>query len=219
MTICAGCEDCIFEVDKSIPFNIHEIHITVGTNNVDWFSDVCRKNSIKPILIEYEKRSDKSTMFDAMTSQSFTGTSHEALSEASRIAEILRSYDFYVKRIKIETTPANPIVQTTDGYFESHLAVKLHMNREVELREEIKWHKADTGVGMHVSRNAFKRDNDIQTIMITHRRYHNDYNAFMVELTQASDNLIHRGFDIDRTIVEYCWYDSNTKHDDDWLNP
>lgn len=198
--------------------HIYEIHITVETDDEDTFVSVCNNNGIKPIVIEYETFDKTQVMHDVMTSQHVTGFYQDAWAEINRIVDVLDENDMKPKRIKIETTPFNPMVKSCiSGYFESHLAIQVPVERETDFRILSDSFVFEDGNKMHASKNAFKKGKTTNTIMITHRRYHQDYDAFLHEVHEGRDVFINAGFDVDRVIVEYCVYDNNVFHDDAWL--
>lgn len=219
---CAGCDECQFDELANVPNDVHEIHITVKTDDVVGFRLLCELNDIKAIVIGYNSKSTGESLTDPMTSHGFRGNNKDALEEAKRIACMFESNGYEPVRIKIETTPTNPIAGTLgDGYWESHLAVSIPVIFEPTLRKVI----SGIGVGVdgrpvHMSRNAFKKDEDFQTIMVTHRRGGKiSYKEFLEETHHTRKILTDLMFDVDKTIIEYCYYDSMISHDDEWLNP
>lgn len=220
---CSGCDDCAFNGEGETPADLHEIHITVQVPeglDVSAFVAACEAIDVKPIVVAYSNRDDPSedqpigSILDPMTSQKFRGDEAAALAEAKRISEYLNFEGFYPIRCKIETTPANPIVNQGKGYFESHIGCVLPKARLESLRT------AARSLNAHVSANAFKDHGDTVTMMITYRQNADattpdQFTKHMTWMRGMFDSI--EGIDTDRLIVEYCWYDSNKQHDNTWM--
>jgi|TARA_R110000851_G_scaffold287679_1_gene441725 hypothetical protein len=215
---CANCDNCMFETSNTIPTDLHEIHVTVESEgNNSRFIDVCNANNIKPIVIMYTSN-HKETCLDPMTSLRTEGPCQDVATHASKIAQLLTKEGFNVLRTKIETTPNNAEAQTYNGYYESHLAVKTHLNFEGNLRHLVSNYRFDDNIMPHISTNAFKMGNATKTIMITHRRTGVSLEKFNNEVNTLRNDIEKHKFNVDRIIVEYCWYDTNLAHDDSWMN-
>lgn len=207
---CVGCEDCPF-INPNIPPYLHEIHLTVkAPKSLDHFYHACKVLVLKPIVLDLD-----SVMTDIMAT--FRVESQDRM-DAMRIAEYkamrLRNAGFKVIRIKIETTLTNPLVyQATEGYYESHLQVRVTSREHVDtLRALVK----PLGYG-HVSKNMFKDD----TIMVTIRTYMMEcaLSKHVAKVREMGHIISEGGFyTAPKTINEFCWYDSNYEHDMRWID-
>jgi len=211
MTDCTGCSDCQFD-GRDIPSDFHEIHITVQTDDPEKFRRVCEQHQIKPILIAYQTKRDSRALSDVMTSQKFQGTCSEALEETTRIAELLAREGFSIVRKKIETTPTNPVIQNGGGYFEAHLGIK------VPHRDTARFNFITACFPeLHRSRNAFKVEGSTKTIMLTLRDYETTHDVFRRKVELFQSEFQDAAFDVDRLIIEYCWFDDKVEHDNAWM--
>lgn len=211
--VCAGCSDCAFD-GRALPIDYHEIHITVSACDGEAFVKTCAALDIKAIVVAYTPHEGGSTLTDPMTSQRFRGTQEEALAEADRIWLALDEEGFAPIRTKIETTPNNPVWQEGTGYFESHIGVRLKRERLEALRT------AAGALNAHVSNNAFKNHGEEVTQMVTVRADAREttpdrFKHHMLWMNGMFDSM--EGLDAEKLIVEYCWHDTNRKHDSQWM--
>lgn len=217
---CSNCDDCKFDTSlTNIPSDIHEIHVTVETTAIDRFVDACSHIKVKPLVIELSESSH------VMTSSSFRGTNTQAIRELWRISDYLHGSGFKIIRKKIECSPTNKYVPSRygenphmfyeDGYFESHFAVLIDSHSPddqsflTELAKVLKVHK---------SKNIFKKTEAGDVQMLTYRRSGIVYEMFNEEVRGIKASLTTQGFNVDKVIVEFAWYDTNEKLDDKWIN-
>ncbi len=203
-----------------LPF---EIHITIDLSNskcdVEHFKTVCeRVLEIKPIIIELEKNG-VNVMNDVMTSSVHFGDNNSAILASENLSKTLKAYGYAISRVKIETVPWHPAApregdeMPDDCYFESHLRIVTTTERKDELEMVAgNW-------GAHLSRNFFKKlKNDEYIIMMTLRDRSTDNKSFKAEVDHLKEELLNRGFLVDKTEIEFAIYDSNRVHDSIWIN-
>lgn len=208
---CANCDECLFDIDKTVPTDLHEIHITVDQKYTGQFVKVCDANDIKAIVIAYGD-----SYLDPMTSHKFRGSIDRAKNEITRVTNILRDAvpSIPAIRIKAETTITNPVVLLDTGYFESHLGIQVQASDEPRLREFIR----NTAPELHLSSNAMKTMGTTKTIMATYRDRNTPAASFAAEVGKYQKLLEGGSFTVDKQIVEYCWIDTNENHDDSWFS-
>jgi len=212
--------------EENIKFPLpYEIHVTVKRpNDLETFKEDCKEIGVKPIVIDLE-RDGETVLSDVMTSSVHFGDNKSASEEAERIKKRLENPPyFYVKytvlRVKIETVPWHPVAPTAkngfkmkeDNYFESHLRIVTTSERR-ELLEKI----ADLKKA-HLSRNFFKKVNDNEYIIMMTLRWHKGvYENFKMEVDTLKILLENYNFEVDKTEIEFCLYDSNHVHDAVWI--
>lgn len=208
ITDCANCDQCKFD-QVSIP-NYHEIHVTVETDDVNKFVNICNRFSIKPIVIEFQKDL-VATKTHVMTSQPVNGNDDDALDEMMRICNVLNSSDFRVVRRKIEVSIFNQRDDYSQGYFESHLSFK------IKLEDKPKLEKVASKIGdIRISRNALKVVDNYATIMATKRVYNTNSDSFYQQMLDIQKQFEYNGFKSDKLILEFCWFDDATSLDNEW---
>jgi len=219
--ICSACPDCRFavtDVEMELEsFGIDytfEIHITVETNDVKGFERVCTHNDIKPIIIEYQRWTDRKTATQLMTAQTVRDTMEAVINEIKRIKTVFKVSGMKVIREKVEVGPTDAGLHDV-LYMESHLAFTLPTNQINDLRNHAE------RVGVHMSRNAFKSDPALKrsTYMVTIREYDIDPIPFIRHTKGIRDGFARRGFGAAKTIIEACIFDTNQCNDDEWIDP
>lgn len=203
---------------REIPY---ELHLTVNckTQDIDLFKRLCKKIGVKPIVLELQTQQPNHSIQDVMTSSVIYGTNESANLEMERIKHALWAAEFDVIREKIETVPQHPAspkdvgdIMPNGSYFECHLAVECHSEHEDYLRD------ISISQGAHLSKNAFKKiDDDNYVIMVTLRSYSDTYPIFANNVDKLKSMIEARGFVVGKTIVEYALYDSKISHDADWM--
>lgn len=199
----------------------YEIHITVdlkkSERDVDQFKNVCRAYDLKPIIIELEKNGEN-IMNDVMTSSVHFGDNNSAIYAAESLVAILRTYNLFTSRVKIETVPWHPAAPIGDdempenSYFESHLRIVTTLERKWELEE------IANSYDVHLSRNFFKKISDDEyIIMMTMRDDDTNYESFKTEIEHLKKILIEENFLVDKTEIEFAVYDTNVNHDIEWI--
>ena len=72
--------------------------------------------------------------------------------------------------------------------------------------------------GLHISRNIFKKNDNIETIMATYREHSTTAESFTKISKKIYNKIENMGFNVDKLILEYVVYDSNQSHDNKWIN-
>lgn len=203
--MCVCGEDCPFDTLSRDIF--YEIHITVKDADVEKFKDACEEIGVKPILLDLQKEG----LFDLMTSSIIkTAFLEEAYNIATSIYAQLLVRNFIVIRSKIETVPWNPeISKCPNGYYETHLAIKCPDSMLPALKEIAILAKS------HISKNIFKKIDDVPVYMVTYRTYSQN-----IKLHENYVNIIKKAlgeFEITKVISEFCVFDSNLDHDNEWI--
>lgn len=207
MNDCMDCDDCPF-VGLKTPPDVHEIHVTISApKQIKLFRQFCEDNGWKAIILDLA-----TTKLDVMITTRYRGEENGALELSEGIVERSRDAGYHVLRRKIETSLTNPgaTIAQNEDYFETHLSVKVDNDQQVRMLREIPFVKEVT----HVSRNLFKEN----VIMITTRTY-NEINLHHISKVHKLKNAVNQaGFRVNRVINEFCWFDSNQRHDKEWLN-
>lgn len=210
---CAACEDCPFGIDSK-ETGVFEIHLTVRSRNVARFEETCLRAGIKPIVIEFQRRTDGETEQQLMTSQRFEGSPADLYAETAWMIAVLEDSGFRVSRTKIETGPADAHLYKV-CYFESHFAIGLQSGWQ-----ERNLHEVADLLDLHVSKNAFKEDRHGETRMATFRDKSPVPAADFVRKTKRiRDTLRRNNLPPGKVIVEACIYDSNEALDAAWIAP
>lgn len=201
---------------------IFEAHITVAPLNeakLTEFQLFCAVNNLKPIQIELA-RGDFA--LQQMTASVYEGNFSDVLTEVKQMAVLLGRQGFEVKRVKLEASPFNEGLPAhlgevkqhpTENYFEHHLKLMLP-NGDVQesLYMICQKHHA------HLSRNAFKQYQEgVQERFVTLRHYALGRQEAEAALHNLKDELTENGFQILKTITEYCVYDDHVGLDLNWL--
>lgn len=208
--------------DREAKFPVpYEIHVTVKTDNIDNFKQICTEANVKPLLLDLQNATGGSVLQEMMTSSIHIGNNSSAYSELQRIVGCLIAKNIPVVRQKIETVPWHPAapsekhaspVMPKDCYFESHLAVIVNKSNIDDLRELV------SNYNCHLSKNIFKRiDDENFVIMATYRKYDGVFESFKKSLEKIKNEILRGGFEIEKTIVEFSVYDSRVHHDAAWL--
>ena len=202
-----------------VPF---EIHITVKNAEVNKFIEACQIIGAKPLLLDLQKSTGETALYDLMTSQIHVGDNTSAYNAMCQTSAGLAAHGFEVVREKIETVPWHPaapskfdaiVVMPPNSYFESHLAVVIPTYRLNALREHIK-----TFEGCHISKNIFKKlDDDFVKIMVTLRSYTSAYEDFQDRVKQCFNFIEDGGFKVEDPIVEFSIFDTKVSHDAEWI--
>jgi NTP pyrophosphatase (non-canonical NTP hydrolase)/ribosomal protein S8E len=209
----------------------YEIHITIDPQKpygsltheevLNKFKFACERANVKPILLDLHLQ-DGNLIKDMMTSSVFMGDNKSAYKESERIATIMHAHQMNVVRKKIETIPWHPAAPSREHqnpimppgcYFECHLNVVAPIDKLNLLSELAIKHKA------HRSRNVFKKlDDNVVTIMVTHRSYEGVFEDFKEHLEVLKKDLISNQFVVQKEIVEFSVYDTKVNHDSNWIN-
>lgn len=202
---CMNCDGCSM-VGGGLK-NHYEIHVTVETDNVQNFIDICNINNIKPIVIEFQNKL-KDVETHVMTSNRVIGNDEDALIESQRIVDILKNY-FKIVRVKMESSIFTKRDDYSKGYFECHLPVNVETYKEYNELNNICKKDGD----MHLSNNAFKKD----VYMVTIRKFNSNPEEFNSVINNKQSLLNINKFNVGKIIVEYCFYDTNLNKDNTWI--
>lgn len=196
--------------------SLYEIHVTVEGSDSDVFIKDCKSIGVKPVLLHLQLSKD--IIGDMMTSSTIDcESSYDAVAESYRVQNELYQRGHKVIRRKIETTLDNPIVKMRQfdmlSYFETHIQIKCTDKDYDSLKSIAKIHDS------HLSRNAFKMNDDgSQISMMTIRRHNITKDEFIKDANLLLDTLNFALFDAPKAISEFVLYDTNEAHDDVWLS-
>lgn len=185
----------------------YEIHITVGTSNLDSFINDCTQIGVKPIVIETEKNNNFNNQ--VMTSSKYKGD--DCLKVLKQISRSLKDKGYQIIREKVEIRPL-PIKNKSHIYYESHFRLKL--NKGFDRSNLIVLCK---DCNFHLSKNLFKRDIDFDYQMITYRNYNQSFEEFKQVILNMKEKLTELNINFDKVEIEECIYDSNIKVDSNWI--
>ena len=202
----------------SEPRNDYELHVTVKADDLERFRADCAKIGVKPIVLDLQDYAGGSVMQDVMTSSKFTALPKRYATELNLVVEELQELGYEVVRTKVEAAPYNPvcpsevndIIMRRGQYFEAHFRVLTREDRLERLREHCECLDA------HLSKNIFKKDGAKIAILVTYRHYRGTIEGFQDMVDLVGRSLKHKGFEVDKTEVEFVVYDSNGNHDDAW---
>lgn len=210
----------------------YEMHVTVsaGVDGIDLeaFKAACADLGVKPLLIDMHDRQGATVMLDCQTSSVHMGDNRSALTETRRISAGLKAAGFHVCREKIETVPWHPAAPANadreygipgsepkmppNCYFEAHFNLLVRDEDMGILRAVVE------SRGAHLSRNAFKKVSDTETIMMaTLRAYDGTFEKFKLACENAADHFRDRGYEVPKTITEFSIFDTKVSHDSIWL--
>lgn len=202
---------------------IFEAHITLAPltdDNLVKFQHFCQNNALKLIQIELS-RGDFA--LQQMTASVHEGNLEDVLKDVKSIAQKLGRQGFEVKRIKLEASPFNEDLpanrdelhlHSKENYFEHHLKLLLSENTSnsellISICEKYQ---------AHLSRNAFKiHEQGRQERFVTLRHYGLGRQEAGAILQMLQEELEKNGFQILKTITEYCVYDDHIGLDANWL--
>ena len=202
----------------------YEIHVTVRTNEVERFQEVCKTIGVKPIILDLQKKSGD-VLCEVMTSSTistYDKTVVEAKAAMVGICVLLTKEGFEVIRSKIETVPWHPLApsehngaQHFEGsHFETHFGVVINSIEDVESLTDI----ART-FKLHLSKNIFKRRPDGSYIqMVTYRSYDKVSEDFSLLVDQILKTMYAHHLTLDKLPkIEFAVYDTNHEHDLKWI--
>jgi NTP pyrophosphatase (non-canonical NTP hydrolase) len=208
-----------------IPF---EIHVTVSVApNLDMFKKDCASIGVKAVVLALHTTTDD-VLRDVMTSEVVIGSTTAAFDAMQKTKAALEEIGYDVIRTKIEAAPWHPSAPTeanglqhafgTRNYFESHIEVTVLDAPESPVSLN-KLKKCLENFDAHLSANFFKANDEAKTVMVTLRRYTGTLEKFKKVLETLKATISDGGFVYNKKdIVEYSIYDSNTDHDNVWMN-
>lgn len=201
---------------SQIPF---EIHVTVEAPvNAEHFRKTCKDLEVKPIILALQAK-DETIMSDVMTSSVFLGDNAGVLEEIKRISGGLSRAGYRIVREKVETVPWHPAApriganDMVEGqYFECHLNIRVDANTDRVLLKTMA-----TENDCHLSSNNFKEyDDGSAIIMMTFRRHKATREGFTEQVATIKNNLLSRGFIVEKEIIEFAIFDTKINHDTQW---
>jgi hypothetical protein len=198
--------------------DVFELHITVSPSvDLEAFKHFCYMAGIKALVIDL----GTNVPMQPMTCSRIVGSFSTAMLESIRLRDVLAQAGFVVTRVKLEAAPWNAGVPTSDvearlspsgNYFEHHTKLKLLKNANLKLLEML----CETN-NAHLSRNAFKVYEDgTQERLITQRHYGLGFSSASLRFTAFLEVLKSYGFNVQKTVSEYCVFDSNLELDAGW---
>jgi hypothetical protein len=198
--------------------DVFELHITVSsTVDLEAFKYFCYMAGIKALVIDL----GADLPVQPMTCSRILGSFSKAMLESTRLRDVIEQAGFEVTRVKLEAAPWNAGVPTSDAeaklspsgnYFEHHTKLKLLKTANLKLLEML----CETN-NAHLSRNAFKVYEDgTQERLITQRHYGLGFSSASIRFTAFLEVLKSYGFNVQKTVSEYCVYDSNLELDAGW---
>ena len=202
----------------------YEIHVTVRTNEVERFQNVCKDIGVKPIILDLQKKSGD-VLCEVMTSSTistYDKTVVEAKSDMISICALLTKAGFEVIRSKIETVPWHPLapsehngVKHFEGsHFETHFGVIINHSDDVENLKAIA-----NRFNLHLSKNILKRRPDGSYIqMATYRSYDKVSEDFSLLVDEILKAMYAKHLTLEKLPkIEFAVYDSNHQHDMNWI--
>ncbi len=215
---CVDCEECPFETKNIHKETFFEVHVTVAKPNIDKFIEDCKTIGIKPILLDLYLK-DETTIKDVMTSSKYECSETEIIIKSDIIVAFLKNQGYDVLRVKIETVPWHPDAPSLKNdkhfhagqYFESHLQVKCRADDMWKLKS------ITDPMHLHLSKNAFKKDGEMLTVMATLRWYSGFIEQFKIALGDIKRIIEEQGFEVSKEIIEFTWFDSKIDHDNIWI--
>jgi hypothetical protein len=201
--------------------DVFELHITVAqTVDLEAFKRFCYTAGIKALVIDLGAEQP----VQPMTCSRITGSFSEAMIKANQLREVLTNAGFEVTRVKLEAAPWNAGVPESElqaqkvpsgNYFEHHTKLKLPKNANLRLLEML----CQTN-NAHLSRNAFKVCSDgTSERLITQRHYGLGFVSASLRFNAFLEVLKSFDFIVEKTVSEYCVFDSNLQLDAGWGSP
>lgn len=208
----------------------YEMHVTVDNpGELEQFRQVCSALGVKPIVLALQERAAAQDITQVMTSSNFAGDDGGAREELNRISAGLKAAGYSVSREKIECAPWHPAAPLDEDvgkcmpqgcYFESHLQVELICENEFEqVAKESSLKTIALEHSAHYSRNMFKQYAQLHyTRMLTVRSYTGTLQDFKRKVLNLGTQLKQNGFNIQKEVIEFSLYDSNTALDKTWAS-
>lgn len=197
---------------------LYEIHVTVKSDGeISQFIEACSLLEVKPLVVQL---AGGSVPDDVMTSSEFEGTPSELRDECVRILVGLAAMSWTVVRCKVECAPFHSKVREIQPaqilpsqYFECHIPVAVSTGDDLgALRALCRLYD------IHMSANAFKIDQEVQTIMLTYRSSDHCYDSFSKEVLHRVAVIREALYHTTAPIVEFAIFDSKRDHDNVWLS-
>ncbi|MDF2192763.1 hypothetical protein [Paraflavitalea sp. CAU 1676] len=194
----------------AIPFELHLTTHTFGIDQAIEFTDFCRQQESKPLLIELARGEyiQQPMLNKVVKCRSL----QQALDIANFLSELLNTRHWRVQRLKIEI-PANHAgdwdksVNKFPCYFEWH--GKIQGDPTHTLLQICEGHQA------HLSINALKKEERYRFITL---REYGDKEVFDQRVGAIGVALDSAGWPLIKEVSEYCVYDNNVYLDKGWLS-
>jgi hypothetical protein len=212
-----SCFSCSFN-NLQASSDVFELHITVDQNvDLTAFKSFCYQAGIKALMIDL----GTNVPVQPMTCSRITSSFSDAMLEATKLRDVLTKAGFEVTRVKLEAAPWNAGVPESEvqaqkapsgNYFEHHTKLKLPKTANLKLLEML----CDSN-NAHLSRNAFKVFTDgTQERLVTQRHYGLGFASASLRFNAFLEVLKSFDFKVEKTISEYCVFDSNLELDAGW---
>jgi NTP pyrophosphatase (non-canonical NTP hydrolase) len=211
------------EQDKPFPLPF-ELHVTVDKNSdFEKFKNVCNTLGIKAISLDLQDLDGNTVLDEMMTTSKVIGDTKKAMSDVYDIRLALEKEGFNVVREKIETVVWHPAAPSSNGgkqdvendeYFESHIEVLIKPDSELQaFKNMVYMHNG------HIAYNKRKVYSDgTKKVLVTLRGYRGStVEKFKDRVTEFCTKLERWGFEFDKPLLEYSIYDTNVKHDQEWM--
>ena len=198
-----------------------ENHITVEAAELSQFKNDCQMLNIKPVIVDMPL-ADGSFKTDYMTSMVYDGPLDVVHQEASLVMLELTNIGYKVIRNKIEISARDEAEYissiykdkgfTSNQYFETHFEFLCHGDdTEGQLKALCKDHL------FYLSYNVGKAKEESKIVMLTVRHY-GEPDDFFSLIKQTKDLFNKYNLPILKAQSEFAIYDSNPRHDDEWLS-
>lgn len=198
---------------------LHEIHITVDTDQVAQLKLYCRKYKIKPIFAVSTEGGDSNQL---MISKYKNGTSLDCIEKCFELANSMKEFGLKIKRRKVEAMmnidggpkgsqlPLDNCSLTLKGYWEFHIKVPVDSISEIETLDSIcKKHYA------YISYNCFSKDFEP---LVTLRLYNTSYNDSLELKAKLIEDIQEKNYKCNYGIKqELAVYDDNQNLDSVWM--
>jgi hypothetical protein len=196
---------------------LYEFHITLKNVDKTNFTNFCKINNIKPIVLDIQKKDGLKMYEEVMTSSTKRlKNDHEAIKYIKELSNKLKHQGFSIIREKIEAESThNDVDKLISGkYLESHLNVLVRTSTDLQ-------HLSNVCIkhDCHLSKNINKVTKNGSIIMVTYRDsvklaiFKNKLNAIINDIKSIPSNSIN----IEKEVIEYAIYDSNLDYDKLWL--
>lgn len=201
----------------------YEIHVTVSleADQIAAFKRDCQTIGVKPIVLDLQTHKGGTAMEDVMTSSKHFGNNKTAYLAAMQVVHALEDRMYKVVRTKIETVPWHPAAPN-DGelmppncYFEAHFPITVKADELALLYEHIDFEAMD----LHLSRNVFKVEDGVATVMATLRMYREIGSGQFQKMVEVTKQLLENvGLTVGKTHTEFSIYDTKVSHDAKWIS-
>lgn len=198
-----------------------EAHITVDTDNPEYFCTTCEALGVKSILIELSEGVEPN---QPMTESRHCGDLNVVRAEVDGLAQQFHEAGFAVRRRKIEAAYNAQGVPEQDEdtrglppscYFEYHVSIRLANAEQLRMLQQ-----TAAQYGAQVSRNARRKDSDdgSEVRFVTMRAYRVGRQTAEERYLSLVQALQEAACEITGERREFTVYDSNLDLDKGWLS-